>query len=75
MNPTIKGIFPSLGEVKFELVVRVQRCGIEFPLRALDGVGNVIMVDPCDSRPHFDGERYRTVHKVIDQHLRRGVRP
>lgn len=69
MNPTIEGIFSSFRELKLELVIGVERCRLEFPLGAVDGVGNVIVVDPCNGRPDFNGEGRRTVHKVIDHHL------
>src|SRR5215469_620165 len=75
MYPAIKRIFSGLSEAKLELVVGVQCCRLELPLSAVDGVWHVIMVDPCYCRPHLNGERYRTVHKVIDYHLRRCIIP
>jgi hypothetical protein len=51
MEPAVEWVFAGLRKAKFELVALIQRCRFEFFLVAFDGMGTIIMINPCDGRP------------------------
>ena len=53
MHSAEVGIFSGFGETELEFIVRIERSRFEFAVGAVDGVGNIIAVDPGDLRAGF----------------------
>jgi hypothetical protein len=46
MHPAVKRVFPRLSKTELELIVRVHCGRLELSLRTVNGVGDVVVVDP-----------------------------
>src|SRR5215469_17315329 len=65
------GVRPRLGERKRELLIRIQRLGLDRLVVADYGVGDVVAVGPGHGSSHWDGQSCRAKAEVVNFDLGR----
>jgi len=73
MHPAKELIFSRLVEAKLEVVVGVQRSRSELALGAINGVGNVIVIDPDHKGARFNRYGCRNESEVVDLDFGSGI--
>src|SRR5580692_8022580 len=73
MHPAVKRIFSWLREAGLELIVGVEWCRFELALRTVDGVGNVVVVNPSHLRARFHGDRAWSEGEIVDLDFSRRI--
>ena len=66
MDPTVERVFSRLVEAELELVVGVERARFELAFGAVNGVRNIIMVDPSYLRARLYDDRARSEGELVD---------
>ena len=69
MDAAVERVFSWLCEAEFEFVIRVERTRSELALGAVDGMRNVVMVDPGHLRARFHDDRARSKGEIVDLDL------
>jgi hypothetical protein len=70
VHPAVEWVFSRFYEFELEFIVRVERCRFELALRTVNGMGDVVLVDPSHLRARFDRYYARTEDKIVDLDFR-----
>jgi hypothetical protein len=71
MHPAVKQVFPRLSEAELTLIVRVHCGRLELPLCTVNGVGDVVVVDPGHLRTGLHRDHPRRERKIVNHNFSR----